>query len=61
MKANTDNTNEYVVATVGFTRPKIDDEQNLNIKLTGYSCIMERINVIPVNKFIEVKNEGKTK
>ena len=61
MKANTDNTNEYVVATVGFTRPKIDDEQNLNIKLTGYSCIMERINVIPVNKFIEVKNAGKTK
>ena len=59
MKANTDNTNELVVGTVGFTRPKFDDNQNLDIKLTGYACLMERINVIPINKFIEVKNDSK--
>ncbi len=56
MKTNTENTNEYVVATVGFTRPKVDDNQNLDINLTGYACLMERINVIPVNKFIEEKD-----
>lgn len=61
MKTNTDNTNEYVVATVGFTRPKVDNNQNLNIDLTGYACLMERINVVPVNKFIEEKNDNKTK
>lgn len=60
MKVNTDNLNEYVVATLGFTRPKLDNNKNLDIQLTGYACIMERINVIPVNKFIEVKDE-KTK
>lgn len=60
MRTNTDNLNEYIVATVGFTRPKVDNNKNLNIKLTGYACIMERINVIPVNKFIEVKDD-KTK
>ena len=61
MKANTDNVNEYLVATVGFTRPKVDNNQNLNINLSGYACLMERMNVIPVNKFIEVKNSNDKK
>jgi len=61
MKTNTNNTNEYIVGTVGFTRPKLDDNQNLDIKLTGYACLMERVNVIPVNKFIEVKNDKESK
>ena len=63
MKANTNNTNEYLVGTVGFTRPKVDNNQNLNINLTGYACLMERMNVVPVNKFIEVNknNDKKTK
>lgn len=60
MKTNSDAINEFVVATVGFTRPKVDSNQNLNINLTGYACVMERINVVPVNKFIEVKDD-KTK
>lgn len=59
MKTNTEQTNEYIVGTVGFTRPKLDEDQNLDIKLTGYACIMERMNIIPINNFIEVKDDHK--
>lgn len=61
MTTNSDNTNEYVVATIGFTRPKIDKDKNININLSGYACIMNRVNVIPENKFIEVPNESQSK
>jgi len=61
MTTNSDNTNEYVVATVGFTRPRIDANRNININLSGYACVMNRVNVIPENKFIEVSNESQAK
>ena len=45
-KANTDNVNEYVVASIGLTKADIN---NLTIKLslTGFGYQITRVNVIP--------------
>jgi len=58
MKTNTDSVNEFVSATVGFSRPTLDENQKLNVKLTGYACVIERLHVVPINKYIEL-NENK--
>lgn len=47
--ANSDNTNEYAVAKIMFTQ---SNARNSNI--TGYACLIRRVNVVPTNKFIEV-------
>lgn len=58
--ANTENTNEYVVASIGFTRPSMSGSQGgLNMNLSGYACLIRRVNVVPKNKFIEVKSASK--
>lgn len=47
--ANSDNTNEYAISTIMFS------SANSN-KVTGYACLIRRVNVVPQNNFIEVKN-----
>jgi len=65
-KANTDNINEYSIASVGITRAEFPDEKtpdNIRIYLSGMGFIMTRINVIPENNFVKLedKNEQKSK
>ena len=59
VRANTQNTNEYVVASIGFSRPTMSRTNNLNMNLSGYACLIRRVNVVPVNKYIEIKNDKK--
>lgn len=49
--ANNDNTNEYIIASVGLTRP-VFDNKDLQINVTGIAYIIKRVNVVPENKFI---------
>ncbi len=49
--ANGENTNEYVVASLGLTRP-VFDNKDLQINITGVAYIIKRVNVVPENKFI---------
>lgn len=49
--SNSDNTNEYAIATIMFSQ---SNAKNNNI--TGYACLIRRVNVVPKNKFIEVPN-----
>ena len=57
--ANSDNTNEYNIASVGITRAAIPDEdnpQNIKIYMSGIAFVMTRVNVVPVNKFIKLED-----
>ena len=56
-KANTNNVNESVVASVGFTHAQNYDESKIRVYLSGLAFIMTRVDVIPENKY--VKLEGK--
>lgn len=53
--ANSDNTNEYIVAAVGLTRPQIENK-DLQITITGVAYIIKRVNIIPENKFVNVSD-----
>ena len=48
--SNIDNTNEYAIATVMFSHAN-----SRNDNITGYACLIRRVNVVPQNKFIEVQ------
>ena len=58
-KSNSDNINEYAVASVGLTHTANYDEEHVKVYMSGLGFIMTRINVIPENKYIksEAKNE----
>ncbi len=50
--SNGDGVNEYIVASIGLTRPEFENK-DLQISVTGIAYIIKRINVIPENKYIE--------
>ena len=54
--SNSDNANEYIVASIGLTKTSICD-LNLQLSLTGFGYTIKRVNVIANNK--EEKNEQK--
>ena len=61
LRANTKNTNEYVIASIGFTKPNVNQSNALNMNLSGFACLIRRVNVVPKNNYIEVKSETKSK
>lgn len=54
--SNSDNVNEYVVASIGLTRAAISDV-SIKLSLTGFGYQIARVNVVPQNKFIKNKIE----
>lgn len=52
IKANTDNINEYSVASLAISKVTPLGEENVRIRMVGLACIMKRINVVPKNNFI---------
>lgn len=58
--SNTENLNEFAIATVGIVMPSNYKQKIGKIYRGGFAFIMKRINVIPENKFIEDEN-GKNK
>lgn len=59
--SNTDNINEYTVASVGVTHAENYDEKYIRIYMNGMAFLMTRVNVIPENKFIDLTNDEKDK
>ena len=55
IKANTDNLNEYAVASLAISKVKTLGEENFRIYMAGLACIMKRVNVVPKNNFIEIE------
>ena len=56
-RSNTDNVNEYIIASIGLTRADVKD-MNIRLSLTGFGYKIKRVNIIPQNKFITVKEES---
>ena len=56
--SNSDNVNEYVVASIGLTKADVDD-LNIKLSLTGFGYKIVRVNVVP--KAIEEENDEQNK
>lgn len=60
--ANTQNHNEYAVASVGLTKASVINSQNININVTGMAFLMTRVNVLKKQevKQIDIKEATNT-
>lgn len=57
IKANTDNINEYAIASVAISKMKKFNSEHLRVYMTGLACVMKRVNVVPKNNFINLEDE----
>ena len=55
IKANTENINEYAVASLAISKVNNLGEDHYRIYMAGLACIMKRVNVVPKNNFIEIE------
>ena len=55
--SNSDNVNEYAMASIGITHAHRQDETSIKVYMSGMAFIMTRVNVIPENKFIKTEEE----
>lgn len=55
IKANTNNINEYAVASMAISKVKNAGESNFRVYMSGLACVMRRINVIPKNNFVKTE------
>ena len=58
-KSNKDNLNEYVVVTYCITKPVLTKNKQIETLLTGVGYIINRVNVVPENKFITITENDK--
>ena len=58
--SNSENVNEYTVASVGITRaePTYTPDE-VRVYMGGLAFIMTRVNVVPKNKFVKIEDESK--
>ena len=61
LSANTSNTNEYVIASIGYSKPAMNNSKGLNMNLSGFACMIRRVNVVPKNEYIDIKQSKETK
>ncbi len=56
LKSNTDNINEYAVASLAISKAKNMGSDKFKVYIAGLACIMKRVNVIPKNNFIKLED-----
>lgn len=56
--ANSDNVNEYTIASVGLAQAE-EKGEDIKVFMNGLAFIMTRVNVIPENKFIKLETNEK--
>lgn len=54
--SNSDNVNEYVIASIGLTQTDIKD-LSIKMSLTGFGYVIKRVNVVPVKDEKENSND----
>lgn len=47
LTSNSDNHNEFAIASIGVTKAKINKEKNIDLTLSGIAFLRSRVNVIP--------------
>lgn len=57
IKANTDNINEYAVASLAISKSVTDKFGGTKVYMAGVACLMKRINVVPKNNFVKLEEE----
>ncbi len=57
-KANTENLNEYNVASVGITRTEAVSDTKVRVYMNGIAFIMTRVNVVPKNNFAKPEDSN---
>lgn len=58
IKANSDNLNEYAVASLAISKVTELDNDNFQLYMAGLACVMKRVNVIPKNNFIKIEEQN---
>lgn len=53
--SNTDNINEYAVASVGITKSEKVDDELVRVYMNGLAFIITRVNVVPKNNFVDIE------
>lgn len=58
MKSNTSGNNEFAVASIGFTTPRITPGSRIRLNLKGIVFVMQRVNVLAKSTYVapEVKS-----
>lgn len=56
IKANTDNINEYAVASMAISKIKKFAPENVRVYMSGLACVMKRVNVIPKNNYVKLED-----
>ena len=59
--ANTDNVNEYNVASIGITDTSRTINGEIRVAMNGLAFVMTRVNVIPINNFAKVDRKTEDK
>lgn len=59
MKANTNNNNELISASAGFTEIVQDKNISTDIRLTGIAVIMQRVNIVPKSTYVQEAEKTK--
>ena len=57
--SNKNNVNEYAFASVALTHAEDVDESHVRVYMSGLAFVMTRINVIPENKYVDMKSSDK--
>lgn len=56
IKANSDNVNEYAIASLAISKAKNVDNSHFQVYMSGLACIMKRVNVVPKNNLIKLED-----
>lgn len=60
--SNTNDYNEYVIATIGLSKPKMLTPTDFNLELAGTAFVIRRVNVFtPKSQKVNVKKNGQNK
>lgn len=54
--SNTDNINEYAVASVGITKSEKVSDETMKVYMNGLAFIITRVNVVPKNNFVKIED-----
>jgi ketosteroid isomerase-like protein len=57
LKANSDNLNEYAVASLAISKTEHVGIDRMRVYMAGLACLMKRVNVIPKNNFVNAEEE----
>ena len=57
LKANSDNLNEYAVASLAISKTKDEGLSSFKIYMAGLACVMKRVNVVSKNNFIKFEDK----